>query len=105
MKLVQRIRSKLSNTASYSRWADVNNKMEDIRVEVTFQIQTFTSEYLKLLRLCFDKTTDSIQECVYYTTTVVQIVRTTLDAFWRENSTTCQRHISLFATRVCAGVR
>ena len=30
----------------------------------------FTSDYLKLLCLCFNKTTDSIQEYGYYTTSL-----------------------------------
>ena len=53
----------------------------------------YTSDYLKLPHLCFDKTTDSIQEYDYYT----------LDAFLSEKSPFFQRNISPPTPRVCAG--
>jgi len=34
---------------------------------------------------------------------LVEIVRITLDAFWSEKSTICQRNISPLAPQVCAG--
>ena len=60
--LVQQIRTKLSNTASSSRRSRSKQQDGGCSCRRTFSIQMFTSDYLKLPHLCFDKTTDSIQE-------------------------------------------
>ena len=65
--LVQRIRTKLSKTASSSRRSRSKQQDDGRLCRRTFSIQMFTSDYLKLPHLCFDKTTDSIQEYDYYT--------------------------------------
>ena len=86
MKLVQRIRSKLSNTASSSRrqrckqqdgGRSCRRKFPD--PNVYFGISQVTTSMFR-------------QDNWQYSRTLVQIVRTTL-AFWCENSTICQRHI------------
>ena len=60
----------------------------------------FTSDYLKLPHLCFDKKLIVFKNM---TIILVEIVRMTLDAFWSEKSTICQRNISPLAPLVCAG--
>ena len=93
--LVKRIRTKLSNTASSSRRSRSKQQDGERSCRRTFSFQIFTSDYLKLPHLCFDKTTHSIIQ--------VEIVRMTSDAFWSEKSTICQRNISPLAPRVCSG--
>ena len=60
----------------------------------------FTSDYLKLPHLCFDKKLTVFKNM---TIILVEIVRMTLDAFWSEKSTIYQRNLSPLAPRVCAG--
>ena len=51
----------------------------------------FTSDYLKLPHLCLDKKPTVFKNM---TIILVEIVRMTLDAFWSEKSTICQRNIN-----------
>ena len=56
----------------------------------------FTSDYLKLPHLCFDTKLTVFKNM---TIILVEIVRMTLDAFWSEKSTNCQRNISPIVPR------
>ena len=49
----------------------------------------FTSDYLKLPHLCFDK-----KMTVFKNMTIILVEIVTLDAFWSEKSTICQRNLS-----------
>ena len=85
--LVQWIRTKLSNTAR----AEVNNQMADVHVEEL-------SRFKCLLRIIY---VSKKQLTVFKNMTIirVEIVRMTLDAFWSEKSTICQRNISPLVPR------
>ena len=50
--------------------------------------------------MCFDKKLTVFKNM---TIILVEIVRMTLDAFWSEKATICQRNFSPLAPRVCAG--